>query len=274
MRPRGGGLAARYLLLAGLGLVFILPLFWMVSSSLKPDYEIFAIPAVWWPRQPRWANYIEALISQPFGRYAINTLIIAVSSIVGHLLSCSLVAYGFARLRAPGKGYLFILLLATLMLPYPVTMVPLFILFSRLGWVNTFWPLILPTFFGNAFYIFLLRQSFMQIPAELEDAAHMDGASLLQVLRYVMLPLTTPALATVAIFTFQASWNDFLAPLIFLHDQSHYTLMLGLSFFRGAYEIQWAYLMAASLVVVLPVVLLFFVAQRGFVEGLTLGGVK
>jgi multiple sugar transport system permease protein len=274
MRPKGAGRGLRSLLLALLGLLFILPIFWMVSSSLKPDYQIFAIPPVWLPNPPRWANYREALASQPFGRYAVNTLIIAVSSIIGHLLSCSVVAYGFARLRAPGKGYLFIVLLSTLMLPYPVTMVPLFMLFSRLGWVNSFLPLILPTFFGNAFYIFLLRQAFMQIPAELEDAAHIDGASFLQVLRWVILPLTTPALATVAIFTFQASWNDFLAPLIFLHDQAHYTLMLGLSFFRGSYQIQWAYLMAASLVIVLPVVMLFFIAQSAFVEGLTQGGIK
>jgi multiple sugar transport system permease protein len=274
IKPKAVGAAGRYLMLVGMGVVFILPVFWMVSSSLKPEYAIFANPPVWWPAQPRWLNYVEALTYLPFGRYALNTLIIAAASIVGHLLSCSLVAYGFARLRAPGKGYLFILLLSTLMLPYPVIMVPLFIIFARLGWINTFWPLILPTFFGNAFYIFLLRQAFMQVPAELEDAAHMDGANLLQVLRHIILPLSTPALATVAVFTFQASWNDFLAPLIFLHDQEHYTLMLGLSFFRGSYQIQWAYLLAASLVIVLPVVLLYFAAQRAFVEGLAVGGVK
>lgn len=274
LKPKVVGITVRYMLLVGVGLVFILPVFWMVSSSLKPEYAIFANPPVWWPAQPRWINYIEALTFLPFGRYALNTLIIAAASIVGHLLSCSVVAYGFARLRAPGKSYLFFLLLSTLMLPYPVIMVPLFMIFARLGWINTFWPLILPTFFGNAFYIFLLRQAFMQVPTELDDAAHMDGANLLQVLCHVILPLSTPALATVAIFTFQASWNDFLAPLIFLHDQDHYTLMLGLSFFRGSYQIQWAYLLAASLVIVMPVVLLYFVAQRAFVEGLAMGGVK
>lgn len=274
MRPHGLGLVLRYLLLAAMGLLFILPLFWMISSSLKPDYEILASPPTWWPAAPRWANYREALVFLPFCRFAVNTLIIALSSIAGHLLSCSLVAYGFARLRAPGKGYLFILLLSTLMLPYPVTMVPLFIIFARIGWVNSFLPLIVPTFFGNAFYVFLLRQSFLQIPPELEDAARIDGASTLHVLRYVILPLSLPALATVAIFTFQASWNDFLGPLIFLHDQSKYTLTLGLSFFRGAYEIKWAYLMAASLVIVLPVLLLYFFAQRAFMEGLAFSGVK
>jgi multiple sugar transport system permease protein len=247
--------------------VFIAPAFWMLSSALKPEYEIFATPPVWWPAQPRWQNFSEALTELPFGRFTANTLIIALSSIIGHLLSCSVVAYGFARLKAPGKGFFFVLMLSTLMLPYPVTMVPLYILFSKLGWVNSFLPLILPAFFGNAFYIFLLRQSFKQIPPDLEDAAKMDGANTLQVLANIILPLSRPALATVAIFTFQAAWNDFLAPLIFLHEQSKYTLMLGLSFFRGTYQVDWAYLMASSLVVTLPVIALFFFAQRAFIEG-------
>jgi len=160
------------------------------------------------------------------------------------------------------------------MLPYPVTMVPLFIIFSRLGLVNNFAPLILPTFFGNAFYIFLLRQAFKQIPPDLEDAAKMDGAGTRQVLLNVILPLSRPALATVAIFTFQGAWNDFLAPLIFLHDQSLYTLQLGLSLFRGAYNVQWAYLMASSLVVTLPVIVLFFFTQRSFIEGVGFTGTK
>ncbi len=274
LQPKRWGKVLRYGLLAAAALLFLAPAAWMLSSSLKPDYEIFASPPVLWPAAPRWQNYSEALTSLPFGRFTINTLIIAVSSIVGHLLSCSVVAYGFARLRAPGKGFFFILLLSTLMLPYPVTMVPLYIIFSRLGLVNSFAPLILPTFFGNAFYIFLLRQSFKQIPADLEDAARIDGASTLQALRHIILPLSRPALATVAIFTFQAAWNDFLAPLIFLHDQSLYTLQLGLSLFRGAYNVQWAYLLASSLVVTLPVIALFFFAQRSFIEGTAFTGTK
>lgn len=274
LRPRGLRLAMRYVLLGLVGGVFLLPLFWMVSSALKPSYEIFALPPVWFPANPRWENFHNALTALPFGRFALNTLIIAASTIIGHLLSCTLVAYGFARLRAPGKGFLFIVLLSTLMLPYPVTMVPLFILFSRLGWVNTFWPLIVPAFFGNAFYIFLLRQSFLQIPVELEDAALMDGANTVQMLRYVILPLSAPALATVAIFTFQYAWNDFLAPLIFLHDQTKYTLQLGLSFFRGAYEVNWAYLMASSLVITLPVVIIFLLFQRAFIQGIAYAGTK
>jgi ABC-type glycerol-3-phosphate transport system permease component len=169
---------------------------------------------------------------------------------------------------------LFIILLATLMLPYPVVMIPQYIIFSELDWVNSFRPLIVPTFLGNAFFIFLLRQFFLQIPIDLEDAAHMDGANLLQIIWFIIIPISRPAIATVAIFTFQFAWNDFLAPLIYLQDQSHYTLMLGLSFFRSSFEVNWAYLMAASLSVAVPVIILFFFTQRAFVAGISLGGVK
>ena len=254
--------------------VFLLPLFWMLSSSLKPEWQVLANPPVWIPNPPRWENYREALTYLPFGRYAVNTLIISLGAIVGHVLSCTIVAYGFARLRAPGKDFLFLLLLSTLMLPYPVTMVPLFALFNALGWIDTFLPLIIPTFFGNAFYIFLLRQFFLTLPPDLEDAARIDGANTLQVLRHVILPISMPALATVVIFTFQASWNDFLQPLIYLQDQSRYTLTLGLNFFRGSFQVKWSYLMAASLVVVLPVVIVFFLAQRLFVRGIAMTGIK
>jgi multiple sugar transport system permease protein len=254
--------------------VFLLPLFWMLSSSLKPEWQVLANPPVWLPNPPRWENYHEALTYLPFGRYALNTLIISLGCIVGHVLSCTLVAYAFARLRAPGKGFLFLLVLSTLMLPYPVTMVPLFALFNRLGWIDTFLPLIVPAFFGNAFYIFLLRQFFLTLPPELEDAARIDGANTLQILWRVILPISTPALATVIIFTFQATWNDFLQPLIYLQNQSHYTLTLGLNFFRGSFQVNWAYLMAASLVVVLPVVVVFFLTQRLFIQGIAMTGMK
>ncbi|MBI5667901.1 MAG: carbohydrate ABC transporter permease [Chloroflexi bacterium] len=254
--------------------LFLTPLIWMVSSSLKPEYQIFAMPPRLIPNPPRWANYTEALSYVPFGRYALNTLLIAVLTIIGHLFSCTLIAYAFARLRAPGRDALFLVVLATMMLPYPVTMVPVFMLFNTLGWVNTYLPLVVPAFFGSPFYIFLLRQFFLNISPELEDAASMDGANRLQTLWYVILPLSRPALATVAIFSFQASWNDFLAPLIYLHDRSLYTVTLGLDFFRSSYDVNWAYLMAASLVTMLPVVLIFFLAQRYFIEGISLGAVK
>jgi multiple sugar transport system permease protein len=274
MRLRGRRLVLRYLLLLGAALLFLAPLYWMIASSLKPEYDVFARPPIWWPNPPRWQNYVEALTRLPFQRYALNTLIIALFSVVGYTLSCTVVAYGFARLRAPGKDTLFVLMLATLMLPYPVVMIPQYVIFSELDLVNTFWPLILPAFLGSPFYIFLLRQFFLQIPPDLEDAARIDGANLVQILWYIILPLARPAMATVAIFSFQFAWNDFLAPLIYLQDQSKYTLMLGLSFFRSSFQVNWAYLMAASLTVALPVIVLFFIAQREFVEGITLGGIK
>lgn len=274
MRLRGARLALRYGLLIGAALLFLAPLYWMIASSLKPEYDVFARPPVWWPNPPRWQNYVEALTELPFGRYAVNTLIIAVFSVVGYTLSCTVVAYGFARLRAPGKNGLFILLLATLMLPYPVVMIPQYVIFSELDLVNTFWPLILPAFLGSPFFIFLLRQYFLQIPPDLEDAARIDGASVAQIIWYIMFPLARPAMAAVAIFAFQGAWNDFLAPLIYLQDQSKYTLMLGLSFFRSSFQVNWAYLMAASLTIALPVIILFFIAQREFVQGITLGGIK
>jgi ABC-type glycerol-3-phosphate transport system permease component len=268
------GTVLGYALAVGGALLFLLPLFWMISSSLKPDYQVLEYPPRWLPDPVRWANYAEALTYLPFGRYTLNTLVIASMTIFGHLLSCTLVAYAFARLRAPGKDLLFLLLLATMMLPYPVTMIPIYIGFESVGWVNTFLPLIVPAFFGSPFYIFLMRQFFLTLPVELEDAARVDGANTLQIIWHVILPISKPALATVAIFTFQASWNDFLGPLIYLHDQTKYTVSLGLSFFRSSYDVRWAYLMAASLVTMLPVIILFFLAQRLFIEGITLTGIK
>jgi multiple sugar transport system permease protein len=257
-----------------IGLLFLLPLFWMLMSSLKPNYQVLEFPPRWLPDPVVWSNYPEALTYVPFGRYTVNTLVIALTTIVGHVLSCTLVAYAFARLRAPGKNLLFLILLATMMLPYPVTMIPVYIGFNRLGWVNTFLPLVVPAFFGSPFYIFLMRQFFLTLPAELEDAARVDGANTLQIIWHVILPISRPALATVAVFTFQGAWNDFLAPLIYLHDQTKYTISLGLSFFRSTYDVRWAYLMAASLVTMLPVILLFFLAQRVFIRGISLTGLK
>jgi ABC-type glycerol-3-phosphate transport system permease component len=263
-----------YLLAIFVAVLFLLPLLWMISSSLKPNYQVLESPPRWLPHPVAWSNFPEALTYVPFGRYALNTLFIAVMVIIGHLLSCTLVAYGFARFRAPGKNALFLVLLATMMLPYPVTMVPIYILFSRLRWVNTFLPLIVPAFFGSPFYIFLLRQFFLTLPPELEDAARVDGANTLQTIWHVILPASVPAMATVAIFSFQSTWNDFLPPLIYLHDQAKYTISLGLSFFRSTYDVRWGYLMAASLVTMLPVVIVFFLAQRLFIQGITLTGLK
>lgn len=266
--------AAANALLVLVAALFLIPFLWMVSSALKPNYQIFAVPPEWIPNPPRWENFTEALTILPFGRYTLNTLIITVLTIIGHVLSCSVVAYGFARLRARFRDALFIVVLATMMLPYPATMVPLYILFKNLGWVNSILPLVVPAFFGSAFYIFLLRQFFMTVPIEIEEAARIDGASVLHIIFRIILPLSFPALATVAIFTFQAAWNDFLPPLIYLQNQQLYTITLGLNLFRTTYTTNWAYLMAASLVTMLPVIIVFLLAQKAFIEGITLTGLK
>ena len=267
----------RWLLLAllwGVALLFLIPLLWMLSSSLKPTWQIFETPPRWLPDPPRWENYLEALTTLPFGLYLRNTTVITLLTIVGHLLSCTLVAYAFARLRAPGRDTLFVVMLATLMLPYPVTMTPLYVIFHRLGWINTFLPLTVPAFLGSPFYIFLLRQFFLTIPRDFEDAARIDGANIVQILAWVIVPMVAPALATVTLFTFQASWNDFLAPLIYLQRPDLYTVTLGLQFFRSTYTTNWAYLMAASLATMLPVIAVFFAAQRYFLAGISLAGIK
>lgn len=267
----------RWLILAllwGVALLFLIPFLWMLSSSLKPNYQIFEVPPRWIPNPPRWENYVEALTILPFPLYIRNTAVITLLTIAGHLLSCTVIAYAFARLRAPGRDFLFVIMLATMMLPYPVTMVPLYVLFNRLGWINTFLPLVVPAYLGIPFYIFLMRQFFLTIPRDFEDAARIDGANTLQIIARIMLPMAMPALATVTIFTFQATWNDFLAPLIYLQRPELYTVTLGLQFFRSTYTTNWAYLMAASLVTTLPVIVVFFAAQRYFIEGITLTGVK
>lgn len=274
---QGGSRWRRWLILAllwGVAFLFLIPFLWMVSSSLKANYQIFEVPPRWIPNPPRWQNYREALTILPFSLYIRNTTIITLLTIVGHLLSCTVIAYAFARLRAPGRDFLFVVMLATMMLPYPVTMVPLYVLFNRLGWINTFLPLVAPAYLGIPFYIFLMRQFFLTIPRDFEDAARIDGANTLQIIARIMLPMAMPALATVTIFTFQAAWNDFLAPLIYLQRPELYTVTLGLQFFRSTYTTNWAYLMAASLVTTLPVIAVFFAAQRYFIEGITLTGVK
>jgi len=263
-----------YLMLIMGSLMFILPLFWALSSSFKSDYQVMQYPPQWIPSPLRWQNYPEALTYVPFWRFALNTLFIAAMAILGNLLSCTIIAYGFARLRAPGKNFFFILMLSTMMLVEPVRIIPLYIEFNKLGWIDSYLPLIVPAFFGSPFYIFLLRQFFMNIPIELEEAALIDGANRLQILWKVIVPLSKPALAAVAIFNFQGVWNDFLYPLVFLHKQSNYTIALGLNFFRSTYTVHWGYLMAASIVALLPMVIIFFIAQRYFIQGITFTGIK
>jgi ABC-type glycerol-3-phosphate transport system permease component len=262
------------ILLFGVAALFLIPILWMISSSLKPSYAVLEVPPRFFPDPVMWSNYPEALSIVPFGRFIRNSLLIAIVTVVGHVVSCTLIAYGFARLRAPGKNFLFWCVLGTMMLPYPVTMVPTFMLFHALGWVDSFLPLTVPALFGSPFYIFLLRQFFLTLPPELEEAARLDGANTFQIITRIVVPLSGPALATVAVFTFQASWNDFLGPLIYLGNQQLYTVTLGLNQFRQSYTTDWSYLMAASVVTTLPILIVFLVGQRYFVQGIALTGLK
>lgn len=265
-----------YTLLSILSVVFVFPFFWMVTSALKPEYQIFVWPPQWIPDPILWSNFAKVFTNPrlPFDLFFRNTMIIEVAVLTGRLLSCTLVAYGFARLRAPGKNLLFAILLSTLMLPGVVTLIPRFILFNEIGWVNTFLPLTVPAWFGEPYAIFLMRQFFLTIPPELEESARIDGASTFQVIRYIIVPLSLPALTVIAILTFKDTWNDFFNPLIYLGDAKKYTLAVGLGFFHGQLDVKMNLLMAASVVLLLPILILFFFAQRAFIEGVTLTGLK
>lgn len=256
-------------------LVMLLPLAWLVRSSVMDLNQIFLFPPEWLPDPWRWSNYPQAFTTIPFLIYLRNTLVILVSVEAGTLLTGSLAAYGFARLRWPGRDLCFGVLMTTLMLPYAVTLIPTFLLWSRLGFVDTFIPLTVPAWFGGpVFYIFLLRQFFRTIPRELDEAAIIDGANPLQVLWHIIVPLSRPALITVGIFSALDTWNDFLNPLIYLNDSRKFTLALGLNEFTGLYSSEWHLLMAAATMMVMPVLVLFFVAQRHFIEGVALTGLK
>ncbi len=268
--------AFSYALLILGALVISLPFFWMVSTSLKSQMDVFIFPPKWIPDPLQWQNYEDVVTIWPFFLYAGNSLLVALSSITGKLIASSLAAYGFARLRAPGKNIIFLVYLSTMMLPEQVALIPQFILFNKLGWVNTFLPLIVPSFFLGPFFTFLLRQFFMTIPMELEDAARIDGCSTLQIFYRIILPLSAPALAIVAIFEFRARWNDFMTPLIYLDSPLNRTLALALKFFQGSETSspQLHLLMAASFLSVIPILILFTVAQRRFIQGIVFTGIK
>lgn len=247
---------------------------WLRSSSLQSEKQIFSTLPIWIPRPIMWSNYVRALTEARFDLFFVNTLTIAVITAVGVATSSAIVAYGFSRIEWPGRDAVFFLVLSTMMVPYQVTMVPLYIVFSRLNWVGTYLPLIVPYFFGAPFFIFLLRQFFRTIPQELTDAARIDGCSEFGILLRVLLPLARPAIAVVILFRVLNVWGDFLEPLIYINRVSQYTLSLGLLYFQGMYYTEWALLMAASAAVTLPVVVLFFFAQRTFIEGVTFSGLK
>ncbi|RIK40432.1 MAG: sugar ABC transporter ATP-binding protein [Chloroflexi bacterium] len=257
---------------------FLLPWVWMTTTSLKTPEQVFRLPVEWVPDPVHAINYWDAFFgdpNQPLLLYIRNTVVIAVFSIIGAVLSNTLIAYGFACIQWPGRDKVFLIVLATLMLPFQVRMIPLYLVFKNLNWINTYLPLIVPTFFGSAFFIFLLRQFFKTLPRELFDAAYIDGASDLGILFRVVLPLVRPAIAVVALFEFINSWNDFLGPLLYLNDKLKFPIALGLRNMQNAYGIaDFGRIMAASTVTVLPIVILFFFAQRTFIQGVTFSGLK
>jgi len=259
-----------YALLILVSLILMLPLVWMVSTSLKPMTEIAQFPPTLFPEDIQWENYLETIRSFPFFRYTGNTLFITFFVVLGNVLSNSFIAYGFAKIDFPGKKFLFSLVLSTMMIPGFVTMIPQYVLFSELGWVGTYLPLIVPSFFGSGFNIFLMRQFYLSIDDELIEAAQIDGANHLYIWGRLMMPLTKPALITIGIQSFNGAWNDFLGPLLYIHDESRYTLQIGLQVFQSQSTTQWNYLMAGATLVLLPTVLLFLFAQRYFIEGMDL----
>jgi ABC-type glycerol-3-phosphate transport system permease component len=274
-RHKGWKRLGLYTVLTAFGALFLIPFLWVLSTSLKGNEQIFTIPPQWIPSQLHWENYTEIFRRMPVLVYLKNSVIVTALQMIGIVGSSSLVAYAFAILRWPGRNLLFGVLLATMMLPMQVTMIPVFVLFKQLGWLDTFKPLVVPAFLGGgAFNIFLLRQFFLGIPGEIADAARIDGCSEFRIYWNIMLPLASPALATVAIMTFMFSWNDFLGPLIYLSEKDKSTLALGLSMFVGQQTSEWALLMAASLLMMLPMVAIFFFFQRYIIQGFTMSGVK
>ena len=258
-----------------LSAMFALPLAWMVGTSFKTAQQALTLPVVWWPHPFVWSNYPQLFASLPMWRFFLNTFVYAAVTIVGVCLSSSLVAYGFSRLRWPGRDAVFYVMLMTLILPFVCTLIPLFVMYKRFGWIGTYLPLEVPTFFGSSvFSTFLLRQFFMTIPQSLSDAARVDGAGEFYIYSRIILPLAKPALATVILFQFIYCWNDFLGPLVYISNENSYPLSLGLDLILGDYTTNWSWVMAGAAAATVPIVILFFLTQRTFVQGIALTGTK
>ena len=256
------------------GIIFMLPFLWMISSALKPSADIFQIPVRLIPERVIFSNFPESIRAINFLGYLGNTFIYSIGIMVGAILSNVFIAYGFARIQWPGRNTVFIIVIATMMLPSQVRFIPLFITYSRWGWLDAFLPLIVPAFFGNAFFIFMIRQFMLTFPVELDDAARIDGANELLIFWHIVVPLSKAAIITVAIFEFMHGWHDFINPLVFLRNPDMYTLSLGLRLYFTQHGAEWGLLMAASTLFTLPMVVVFFFAQRTFIEGIALTGIK
>jgi ABC-type glycerol-3-phosphate transport system permease component len=261
-----------YLVLIAAGVTFALPLVWVLSTSLKRSAEIFIVPVRWIPANPQWSNFVKIFELLPMASFIRNSALVTVLGTIGSVASSLFVSFSLARLRWPGRELIFAVLLATMMLPGIVTLIPTFVLIKYLGWLNTFYPLFVPSWFGNAFYIFLMRQFMAGLPIELDEAARIDGASSFWILWRVIAPMCGPAVAAVAIFSFLAHYNDFMGPLLYLSSNEKFTLPLGIAWYEGRYGNFWNLVMAASTVSIAPVIVLFFVAQRYFIQGIQLSG--
>lgn len=264
---------------ARLGLIvaaalFLLPLYWMANSALKNLPELSAFPPTLYPHAPAFDNFVRAVTYIPFGTFLLNSVILTTGVTIGAAISNPLIAYGFSRIKWPGRDFIFGLVLATIFLPFPVLIVALFDIFAKLHWIDTFLPIIVPAFFGNPFFIFLMRQFFLGLPNEISEQARIDGANEFQVFLHVIMPLAKPAVAVVIIFAAVQAWGEFLTPLLFLQDESKYPLSIGLQFYRQEHDVAYNLLMAASTLIVLPVVALFLAFQRFFIEGVTAGAIK
>lgn len=263
-----------YTVMTAIAFIVMLPIFWMLSTALKSRWDVLAWPPEWIPSEPQWQNFSEAMTRYPFGRFMLNTMILVGGNILGEMVSVPLIAFAFARLRFPGKRSFFILMLATMMLPSQVTMIPLYWIFSKLGMLDSYWPLILPSFFGNPFFIFLMVQYMKTIPRELDDAARIDGAGTWDILYKIILPLCVPPLTIIIVFTFLWTWNSFLDPLIYLNDFYSYPVQLGLAMFRGRFSVEWNMFMAATLITILPVLVIYFFSQNKLIGGIASVGIK
>ena len=270
------GVVLRHGLLIAVSILFVTPFYWMLITSLKDPATVFTTPIQWWPSPIMWENYVKAANypSFPFLRFMWNSFYYAGMVTLGTVLSCAAVGYGFARLRFPGRDVLFTITVATLMIPGIITFIPTFVIFKNLGWIGGYAPLIVPSFFGSAFFIFMMRQFFLGLPKELDDAARVDGASEFRIFWQIMLPLVRPALLVMAVFTFMWTWQEFFGPLVYLQDTAKYPLSLGLFVFRARRTTDWHLMMAGATLTTLPLVIIFFVAQRYFLEGIKLTGIK
>lgn len=267
-----GRLIATLLLLLG-SVVVLLPLIWMLSTALKSDAEVM-VNSSFIPRDWRFDNFAKAWTSAPFDTYLKNSIFITLTGLTGTLIANSLVAYGFAKIRFRGKNLIFLAVLATMMIPGMVTMIPTYVMFSQFGWVGTYLPLIVPAFGGSAYYVFLLRQYFMGIPMAYNEAAKIEGANEMNILLRIIVPMAKPVLTTIAVFEFNAKWNDYFGPMLYLDDEKMYTLQLGLRTFRGTAGVEWQKFMAASLIVLLPTIVLYAIMQRYIIQGVAVGGIK